>query len=222
MGEFLRAALVGAAVLAIFGAAGAWRRRAAPPTEWTRKAVHLGTGLVVASLPWVLASPWTVLILGALFALLLRAARRLRLLPCIHAVARRSEGDLYYLAGVCMLFVIAHRQPLLYLIAVLVLAVADPAAALVGASCGRRAYALGGERRTLEGSLAFCAAAFACAALPLALCSRLGPGAALGIAAGLAVAITGVEAVSRRGSDNLLIPLATYLLLAVVTEGRPA
>ena len=93
-------------------------------------------------------------------------------------------------------------------------AVADPAAALVGTRWGRRAYVANGERRTGEGSLAFCLAAFACVALPLGLFSPHSAVTVVGVAALLAVAVAGVEAVSPRGSDNLFIPLATYALLA--------
>ena len=82
--------------------------------------------------------------------------------------------------------------------AIVVAAVADPAAALVGVRFGR------GVRKSLPGSLA-CACA---AALALAV-FRVGP-------AGIAVAAIGAALAERapwRGTDNLAVPLVVGALL---------
>src|SRR5262249_33195014 len=62
-GEFARLACVLAAYGALFAIAEAWRRRSAPPVEWTRKLVHLGSGVISAGFPWWFAYQWTVLAL---------------------------------------------------------------------------------------------------------------------------------------------------------------
>jgi phytol kinase len=216
-GEAFRALLVCAAVLLVFALAEVWKRRAAPPAEWTRKLVHVGIGLIAAGFPWMFRSPVTVAVLGVLFALVIWGTRRFGLLGSVHCVERRSEGDFYYLAAITGLYLVGHGQPLFYTISLLVLAVADSAAALVGQAYGRRAYAVETDRRSLEGSIAFFIAALAMVAGPLLLSGRE-PAAALLIGLQLALLVTAMEAISVRGNDNLIVPVATFYLLVKMTR----
>ncbi|MDQ3557512.1 MAG: hypothetical protein M3409_12175 [Gemmatimonadota bacterium] len=221
LGEAARAAAVGCLFLLIFVGAEAWKRRCGPPVEWTRKAVHVGGGLVVATLPWVFTSHWTVLVLGVLFGGILWGTRHLGLLGSVHGVERRSEGGLYYPLAVYLLFLVGAERPALYLISVLVLVVSDSAAALMGSEFGRRFYSVESDRRSVEGSLAFLVATFLCAYLPLRLLIGLETAASLLIALQLALLVTLFEAISLRGNDNLVVPLATFYLLVKMTP-RPA
>jgi dolichol kinase len=215
--EALRAAAVGAAFLAVFAAAELWKRLASPPPEWTRKAVHVGGGLVSLSLPWVIRSHWTVLALGAAFALLILGTRRLGLLGSVHGVERKSEGGLYFPAAVYLLFLVTADQPVFYLISLLTLVVSDALAALVGTSYGRHTFTVETDRKSLEGSAVFLLATFLAAHLPLLLLTDLGRAESVLVAAQLALLVTIFEAVSLRGNDNLIVPLATYLLLLKMT-----
>ncbi len=215
--EALGAAAVGAAFLAVFAAAELWKRLGDPRPEWTRKAVHLGGGLVALSLPWVVRSHWTVLGLGAAFSAIVLATRRLGLLGSVHGVERRSEGGLYFPAAVYLLFLLAGRQPAFYLISLLTLVVSDALAALVGTSYGRHTFAVETDRKSLEGSAVFLLATFLAVHLPLLLMTELGRAESVLIAAQLALLVTLFEAISLRGNDNLVVPLATYLLLVKMT-----
>lgn len=222
MEEALRAAGIGAAFLAVFGAAELWKRAGAPPAEWTRKAVHVGGGLVALSLPWVLRSHWTVLALGAAFALIIAGTRRLGLLGSVHGVERRSEGGLYFPAAVYLLFLLAADRPVFYLVSLLALVVSDALAALVGTSYGRHTFAVETDRKSLEGSAVFLLATFLAAHLPLLLLTDLGRAESVLVAAQLALLVTIFEAISMRGNDNLIVPLGTYLLLLKMTTKSAA
>lgn len=214
MTELARAVLVAGVFGLLLAAAEGWHRWKRPPVEWTRKLAHFTGGLVIAAFPWLFRSPLTVLGLGLLFAVVLGVAGRLRLLRGIHGVERRTHGDMFYLLAVCLLFWVGHRQPVPYLISVLVLVAADSAAALLGSRYGKRTYSVEGERRTLEGSGVFLVTAFLSAHLPLVLLTDLNRGSCVLVALYVAVVATGLEALGRRGSDNLMVPLATFALLA--------
>lgn len=217
-GEAARAALVSAALLVLFVASELWRRRWNPPTEWTRKLVHFGSGVVAASFPWMFASHWTVLALGASFAVIILATRRLGLLGSVHAVERRSEGGLYYPLAIYLLFALGASRPIFYLISLLVLMVSDTVAALLGTEYGRRIYAVERDHRSLEGSGAFLLATFFAVHLPLLLLTDTPRAATVLVAAQIALTVTILEGISVGGSDNLVTPLATYFMLTGMTR----
>ena len=217
-GEAARAAAVAPLFLLLFGAAELWRKAAGPPVEWTRKAVHTGGGVIAAGFPWIFASHWTVLALGAAFGGILWGTRRLGILRSVHGVERRSEGGLYYPLAVYLLFLIAGRTPVFYLVSILALVVSDTVAALVGTHYGRLTFSVeGGDRRSLEGSAVFFLATFLGVHLPLLLLTDADRAASVLVALQVALIVTFFEAVCLFGSDNLVVPLATYFLLVKMT-----
>jgi phytol kinase len=216
-GEVARAGIVTAFLLLLFALCEGWRRVGSPPVEWTRKLAHFGAGAVTAVFPWMFAWHGTVLLLAFGFAGIVLATRRLGWLRSIHGVERRSEGGLYYPIAIYLLFLLAADRPVFYLIALLVLMVSDSLAALLGSEYGRAIYTVETDRRSLEGSAVFLLTTFLAVHLPLLLATETGRGAAVLIAAQIALTVTIFEGISPGGSDNLVVPLATYFLLSMMT-----
>jgi len=106
--------------------------------------------------------------------------------------------------AIAVLLTILTVPKLAALVAIYTLAIADPIAAVVGIRFGRQRIA---HNRTLEGSLAFCAATIAIAALVL----RWGTDASTLTIGGLSVTIgmaaAGCELLPLRIDDNLTIPI---------------
>jgi phytol kinase len=148
---------------------------------------------------------------------LVRLATRRGLLTSL-CVPRPSLGAELFPVAVLVAFALAGDRLWLYAAALLVLALADTAAALVGTLAGRVEYRVWGERRTLEGSLAFLVTCFPCLAIPLALAGAGGTLAAL-LAA---VVCTAVEAVTPRGTDNVFLPVTVCALLPPLAATPPA
>jgi phytol kinase len=155
-----------------------------------------------------------MLLLTGAFALFLLASRRLGVLGSLHPRGRAGAGDLVYPAGLYTAFLLADGDALAFQLSVLVLALADPAAAVVGQRFGRLRYRLAGVTRSLEGSLGFAATAFAVTAIALLASGRLNAAAVLLCAGAVAVAVASLEAVSPPGLDNLAIPLGTLLVVS--------
>ena len=65
-GDWGAAALVSLATVWVLAIAELVRRRGAP-VEVSRKAAHIGAGLVCLTFPYLFSSPWTVTILSLLF-----------------------------------------------------------------------------------------------------------------------------------------------------------
>ena len=217
--ELTNVAVAAGLLLAILTLAEVLRRHRLASPEVTRKLVHVLSGLEAAAFPWLFTTAWSVLALTASYALLMALTRPIGALRSVHGVRRRTAGGLYYPLGVATVFLLVGHRPEVYVPAILVLALADPAAALVGGSWGLTRYRLCGGTKSVEGSLAFGICALACLHLSLGLLTSLAPLALLLWSLHVAVLATGLEALAPRGSDNLAIPLGCGLALLTVTTG---
>jgi phytol kinase len=191
----------------------ALHRRLAVPAEWTRKLVHVLMGLVAAAFPWLFDRAQPVVLVCAIFAALLGATLVASRLPSIHRVGRRTAGALWYPLAVAVVFAESRDRPELYVASILVLAFADPAAAVVGRSYGETRFGTARDAKSLEGSLAFLAIAWAILSSALALTTPLGSAAALAWGLAIAIVLAGAEAVAPAGSDNVLVPIGALVCL---------
>ena len=189
------------------------RRAFAVESEWTRKLVHVLMGLTASAFPWLFRDGGSVVLLCALFAVVVGASLAFSGLPSIHRVDRRTAGALWFPLGVAWVFLAAHGRSDLYVMAIVVLTFADPAAAMVGRARGTHRLPVGDGAKTLEGSLAFFLVASECLIVAVSLTTPLHPADSVVRAVAIAALLTTVELVSPAGSDNFLVPVAGFLLL---------
>lgn len=210
--------LVSFAVVAVlvFAARAALRR--APESRFTvRKWLHAAVGTwTVAATALFHHEGWAIVPPAAF--LLVNATGRPRALALKLAEDRRESLGLWlFPAGVILLYLFfwndAHRGPALAGAAAL--ALADPAAAIVGARHGQRRFERFAFGRSLEGSIVFLViAGLLCGAVAAWVHEPVSP-LRIGVGCGVVGAL--IEAVSPAGFDNLSIPLAvaaTYAMLA--------
>jgi phytol kinase len=199
----------------------ALQRRVALSAEATRKLFHVGGGLTTLAFPWLFHSAWPVLALmpvtiGAFLALKYLRWLRRGLGNVLYGIERRSLGEVYMPLSLTLVWVVSGGDALLYCVPVLVLTLADPAAALIGARYGRRRYASVAGEKSLEGSLAFGVVALCSVLVPLlAFAHSAAPHLVL-VALDLSLLVMLVEAVAWRGLDNLFIPVVTFALMRVL------
>lgn len=205
-------------MVGLFAALRVWQVLAHPHPELVRKIFHLGGGLLALPLPWLFSSPMPVLVLGAssiaLFTLL-RTVPVLRAGPgqVLAAVQRNTVGEYGFILSLLLLFIWAHDNPLLYGVPLLILAIADASAALVGRHYGKMFYTVRGGGKTVEGSLAFFLAAFFCVHVPVLLFTDTPRPESLLIGINIGLMVMMAEAAAWWGLDNLIIPLFSYVLL---------
>lgn len=213
----LAIALALAAFLLLFAALESGARKGLLSPEATRKLLHTGSGLLTLSFPFVFHELWPVLLLTSASAGLLAIVRfvplvRGRFAGVTTRVGRVSLGELYFPLSVAVLFWLTlGRDPLLFIIPILVLTLADATGALVGVRYGLTPYS--GTSKSLEGSVAFAAVAFVCIHVPLLAWSDVGRVESLLIAVTLALLVMLLEGSAWRGLDNLFIPIGGYVLL---------
>lgn len=186
--------------------------------ELTRKLVHVGMGLVVLPFPWLFHESWPVIILGGLAVITLLVVRllptwRQRIGNALYSVARESFGEIYFTLAVVIVFMLARGEPMLFVVPILILALADSIAALVGMRYGATHYTTLDGRKSAEGSGAFFIVAFLSCHLPLLLFTDVGHTESLLIGLTLGLLVTLLEAIAWRGLDNLFIPLGSLVLL---------
>jgi len=215
-------ALVLAILIALFMTVSQFRKRLNLQPEISRKLLHIGMGPIILAFPWLFASAWPVL---ALCACVLVTMAIMRSRPAkgvfadwghsLHDIQRSSWGDFCYPLATAILFVAADQEPLLFVIPMLLLIIADAAAALIGQSYGTHVYQTLDGTKTVEGSFAFFQFAFLSVLLPLILFTEVGRRETVLIALMLGLLVTLFEAVAWRGLDNLFVPLGGYLLLKI-------
>jgi phytol kinase len=188
--------------------------------EAARKSLHVGMGTLFLACPWLFGNDARpVIALAATYVALLFAARHCPMLRrhvrgVIYAVERTSWGEYGFPACVAILYWLARGDRLQFGVPLALLTYADAAAALVGTRYGSiRFVTPGGGRKSLEGSAAFAVAAFLLTHVPLLLSGRVGAGASLAIAAGVAVLTAAAEALCWSGIDNLVVPMLALAML---------
>ena len=218
--------LVLSGVAALMGGLAAYQRRCRPHPERVRKLMHVGSGCLALPFPWLFHGLDSVVVVASVGLLGMLAVRRLPLLnracgSVLGGVERRSLGDLYFPVAIGFVFAMAEGDPVLYTVPILVLTLADTAAALVGICYGCLRFRTPGGLKSVEGCAAFFAVALLCTALPAAAWTSLEPARVLLVAALVAGLLTAVEAVSFAGSDNLTVPAAAYGLLQLALPLGP-
>jgi phytol kinase len=214
---WLAIAVLMAAFLALIGGLALYQRLRSPESETVRKLLHVISGLLTLTFPFVFADRWPVLLLTGLSAMLIGAMKwlrpvRARLGHVVGGDDRTTLGEIYFPVAVAIIFWLAHgRSPLLFCIPVLVLTLADATGALIGIRYGRNRYI--GAAKSLEGSVAFAIVAFFCIDVPLVLWSDVGRVETLLIASTLALLVMLLEGSAWRGLDNLFVPLGVFFVL---------
>jgi phytol kinase len=192
--------------------------------EARRKFLHVSTGLALAAGPVLFQSAIPLVVSVALLELWFGLLRysvtvRRRLGAVLYGVRRQdSLGDLLFPLGFLAVYLLSGGRGALFWAPLLALTLADAAAALVGTRLGKHPFLLWRAKKTLEGTAAFFLVSFSTTALVLLASSSLEGAGAAQVAIIFAVALSAVEALSSRGWDNLLVPLAGVAVLASVMQ----
>lgn len=195
------AVVTGYGILFLVGEIAARRLKLSP--ELTRPYIHALAGVFAIGAA-LLVTREELVLLSLFFLIALFASKRLALLTSIHGVRRATWGELYFPAGVGLaawLYLPQHLD--LYNLAVLIMALCDPFANLLGNQLKSRVLVFG---KTFFGS-----AMFFLSSLSVSL-FFLSPLHALAVAA----FVTLVEAISPYGSDNLTIIPAVGIVLLIL------
>ncbi len=189
----------------------------------TRMIIHAGVAVVIFFAPLLFHSQLYPAILAGLFIVINLVSVKAGMFTGMN-VDRRNLGTVYYPASfLTLVLLLWNRNPFIISIAMLILGLADPAAAIVGSSLTRthKVHAFGGKK-TLEGALAMAVVA-TLAALGGTVFFRASEAGILpvppvdlvSICLAIGIMVAAIELLSPRATDNLSVPLSAGFLLFI-------
>lgn len=175
--------------------------------EITRQIAHVAGAASVAVLPLFLRLS-ELAALAVFFTGLLAWTRARHLLGSVHGISRVTVGAVVFPVGLLLAAAVGWGHPGAIAYGALVLAVADPAAAVVGSRVKGAGWPVIGGHKTVAGTLAFMLATIA-----IGLLVGLGTGDVRVTAlVGAAVVLALIEASLGYGLDNVPVPAVASLL----------
>jgi len=167
--------------------------------ELTRRIAHALSSLFGATMGLVL-EPKVFIIFAFAFLIIISLSYGIKFFSSIHNVKRKTYGELFLPLGILIAYAIANGSTSSYLASVMILAISDPLAGIVGDIT---------KRKHSYGSVVFFLSAFSV----LLIIFKFEEFFLLIV---IALVITIVERFSSYGTDNLTIPLASALLLRLL------
>ena len=209
--------LVGISLLLVFNELN--YRRLKVKGEITRKFAHFTATLATIPFPYIFPSHWYILVLALLFFAVLLFTQHGTQLKSIHDIQRKSIGSYLLPISIYISFLLSDLMDnkFIYILPMLILAISDPMAAILGINIKNfngRIKIFGRKlNKTWLGSGAFFVSSFVISILALYFNRGLFDVKAFWLSLLIASVTTLAELISWRGSDNLSIPLSAVAVL---------
>lgn len=190
----------------VIGGAVLCRRLRPNQRELSRKIVHIGTGAVVP-LAWFFEIPFVVALpVAAVITVVTTINHQWRFIPAVEDVDRNSYGTIAYgIAITTLLLLFWPTRADAVSAGVLVMALGDGLAGLIGRNVASPKWVLFGQTKSSVGTMTM---AVVSGLVLIGLAQGSGADLSLPAAIGMVAMATGLEQLSWRGLDNLSVPLS--------------
>ena len=178
--------------------------------ELSRKIVHIGTGAVVP-LAWFFEIPFVVALpVAAVITVVTTINHQWRFIPAVEDVDRNSYGTIAYgIAITTLLLLFWPTRADAVSAGVLVMALGDGLAGLIGRNVASPKWVLFGQTKSSVGTMTM---AVVSGLVLIGLARWSGADLSLPAALGMVAMATGLEQLSWSGLDNLSVPLSVGML----------
>jgi len=194
------------------------RRSFSLSTNFTRKVIHIGVGNWIFLWPFAFDHWYAILVPPALFVVLNYISYRRELFKAMERKEKAGGlGTVYYAISLTLIAPIAMILGVTWIAAsaIMLMAWADGLADPIGRRYGKHKYRVAGSTKSVEGSLSFFLIGVCSVAVTLMFFSAFSSLPAVNIpifALGIAALGTLIEAVSPAGTDNLTVPIVSFLV----------
>lgn len=190
--------------------------------EASRKFIHimLGNWWIIAM--YFFTNVWSAIFAPITFVIINYLSYKKDIIKVMERDEQDGLGTVYYAVALLILAIVSFgifKQPWLGLVPTLVMAYGDGLAAVIGKGVKSKKYKLGETKKSFAGSLTmFVISTFLIGAfLAFKHSDVFWQTAHWPLIAGLiGFAITGLEAVSGKGWDNITVPIATLVMLILI------
>jgi phytol kinase len=196
-------------------------RRLGLKGEITRKFAHFTATLSTITFPYLFSNHFYVLFLAIIFCIILFVSRHRAYLKSIHDIDRKSAGSYILPFAIYITFYIAMSigDRLYFILPIMVLAVSDPVAGMMGINIQQFNHKIKIPGYTLQktwlGSASFFISCFIISIIALYFDQRYFTAGIFWLSIMIAFISTLTEMFSWKGTDNLLIPMSVLLVLLV-------
>ena len=206
-------------VLACIGLAEGMRVWRGWGSEYTRKIVHIGVGMLVWAIPFLFETARPFILTAIAFSVVTLIDNRFHFFPAMASKDNASNlGTFYFPIVAALVAWLFWDRPAMLVAAMMPLVWGDGMAEVIGRKFGRIHYQVSTHQRSAEGSLAFFLFTFIASLCALTFMPYPTPitfTAALLAAFLLSLLTTLVEALSPSGSDNVTVTLAAIIFLTL-------
>jgi phytol kinase len=203
-------------IFSVIGLAEGLRRWRGYGSDFTRKFIHIGVGMLSWLVPILFSSPWPFVLACLSFAVINFLDWRYGFFSSMVSSDRSNLGTVYFPIAAGVVAIIFWDQPRLLVAALMPLTWGDGIASVIGRKYGKHHYTVLGHARSIQGSFAFLIMAFVFTWLALVVAYGspvIDPIQGVLPALTVAFVTTLAEAVSPWGLDNLIVPATSIVVL---------
>ena len=218
MGNFTGFIIALVYIFSLIGLAEVLRKKRGYSSDFTRKVIHIGVGMLIWAVPFLFSQPWPFMIACLGFAILDLLDWHFGFFAAMASSSRSNLGTVYFPLAAGVVAYLFWDTPPLMVAALMPLTWGDGLAPIIGKKFGHHSFHIKNTIRTIEGSIGFFVATFI--ATWLALWIMPGPPNLTALDALLPALVvslltTFVEAVSIWGLDNITITAVAVFILSI-------
>ena len=204
-------------VFSLIGLAEFLRRRRGYGSDFTRKVIHIGVGMLAWALPFLFQEPWLFIVACIAFMIINILDWRYGFFAAMSSSSRSNLGTVYFPLAAAVVAYVYWDTPPIMVAALMPLTWGDGLAPVIGKQFGKHSYTFKGTARSWEGSVGFFFAALAATWLALWIIPgtpALTPAEALLPALIVSLVTAVVEGITIWGLDNLTVTAAAMIILS--------
>lgn len=205
-------------IFGVIGIAEGLRHWRGYSSDFTRKFIHIGVGMLAWLVPFLFDSPWPFVFACLAFAILNLLDWRYGFFSAMASSNHSNLGTLYFPLSAAAVALVFWQQPPLMVAALMPLTWGDGLASVIGRHYGTNTYLVFGHSRSLQGSATFFVMGGLFTWLALWIMDgppEITPMAAFAPALAVIFTTTVVEALSPWGLDNLTVTATAILILSL-------
>ena len=176
-------------------------------------------GLLISSSTLIFSSNFFPFIIGISFILVNLISFKINAFPGIHSQERESYGTIYFPLSYSIIVLFFWEESNFVMTSLLILSISDPIAGYIGTKLGSsKEFKIWYDKKTFVGTLTFYFNNYNYSIIEVFLLEEYNLIQSILFILIVSIFVTVSEIMSKKGSDNLSIPLTSILLMIALEE----